>query len=68
MLTYADNIILLGNVEESTRNLIKSSYNMKLVINENITKYLAMVRNATVKSTISVEGLTFENYHYSGVK
>lgn len=68
MLGYADNIILLGNDEESTRNLIKSIYNMNLVRNENNTKYIAIAINAIVKGIIYVEGLIFKNYHYSQVK
>lgn len=68
MLAYADNIILLGNDEESTRNLIKSTYNMNLVRNENNTKYIAIVTNAIVKGIIYVERLIFKNYHYSLVK
>lgn len=40
--------------------LIKSSYNMGLIVNKNKTKYMVMTRNARVKGTFYVEGLTFE--------
>jgi len=74
LLAYANDIILLGesrsDVEESARKLIKSSCNMRLVINENKTKYMVTTRNTTVKDNLCIEGLTFdqvEDFKYLGV-
>jgi len=74
LFANADDVILLGeskyDVEESARKLIKSGFNMGLVINENKTKYMLMTRNATVKGNLCTEGLTFEqvgNFKYLGV-
>jgi len=59
-----NDIILLRkskyDVEESVRELIKSGCNMGLLVNENVTKYILMTRNATIKVNICTEGLTFE--------
>jgi hypothetical protein len=51
LLAYADDIILLGesrnDVEERTSKLITSSCNIGLVINENNTKYMAIINDNT---------------------
>lgn len=56
---------------ESARKLIKLSFNVGIVVNENKTKYLMITRNIKVKGTFFVEGLIFElikDLKYLGVK
>lgn len=74
LLAYADDIILLGeskhDIENRATKLIKSSKNMRLVVNEHKTKYMMITRNATAKNNLRVGGLTFEligNFKYLGV-
>jgi len=61
LLTYADDIILLGesrnDVNESTRKLVKSNSYMGLVINENKTKYMVMTRNTAVQDNLCIMDL-----------
>lgn len=74
LFTYTNNIIIIGesryDAEESVKKLIKSSYNMGLVINKNKTKCMVITRNVTAKSNLPIKGLIFEqvgDFKYLGV-
>lgn len=64
MLTYADDIVILGDTENDvvkiTEKLIESSRRMNLVTNENKTKYLVMTRRVVNKAALKVGPYSIE--------
>jgi len=74
VLAYADDIILLGNMQEkitySLSKLIEASKNMGLCINEENTKLMILSRRNVDQSNLKVGSMHFEkvdNFKYLGV-
>lgn len=63
LIACTDDIIFIRGfrheAEESAKKLIKSSCIMRLVTNENETKYFATTRTTATKSNLKIKGFYF---------